>query len=703
MIRKKHYIFIHILKLVIFLLAGIVTIPVSAQKSKADKLFDNKQYHAAALIYEKEIETAKESARSEMLTKVGTCYLKINRPQKALHFLQQATSENKADGNFWYQYGLALQQTGEYRSAIQAFEQCLKLQANHPSAANKIASCRFALQNNQINPYTSYRLATEVNTAGGEFGVSLYTNNIIYYSVAGVTSDESKIDQRTGLQYIESNMARLHNKRLINQQAADGRILSDYVSAGLFAYDSIAQRVYFAYCDDHNRCGIYSSQLKNNKWSVPEMILQNKRNQTTGHPAIANGGTRLYFTSNAPEGVGQTDIWYIDRIRENKWGQPVNAGNVINTPGREEFPFVYADSLLFFASDGHIGYGGLDIFCSVIRDHSFSPPVNLRRPYNSQGDDFNLVMSGSTGFMSSSRNELVSDDIYMFTGLPSLLYVSGHVTDAETGNAIGNTRLTLSVNGKAVQHTVSDSTGYYGLFLKGTNPSMLYVRATGYKPSLSDMKISSDKQFTTVQRDIRLQLSNMLPVTVSLYDKITGKPITERGIICFNNDGETQIMRTDAAGTFKLAMQEDQREYWIKFPDGYYLTESIILNEEQKNYSLGVQPLNEELFPGWLRFKNESTEPTEMSQPLILRIAAIIKANPGIVFQITGYSDAASEARLPNLPNQRAEYIMRRMIEEGVDKRQLIVVADKNTKGNKPSSGEEANAAQRKVVIKVKR
>ncbi len=688
-------------RFIIILLASITIIPGFSQVSKADKLFDNKQYYEAVLIYEKEANTTRELYNFDIQLKIGLCYLNINRPQAALPWLEQAVNKNENNANIWYSYGLALQQTGNYLKALNAFKHCIQIQPGHPSAASKIASCQFALQNNQINPYTNFRLATEVNTAGSEFGISLFTNHMIYYSAAGSPTKDAKIDPRTGLQYAELYMARLHHQRLVNPQLADYALPKNI--NGLFTYDSIARRVYFYDCNsDNNRCGIYTCQWKNNKWSTPEMILQSKKNQAMGHPAIANGGKRLYFTSNAPEGIGQTDIWYIDQADNGKWGPDVNAGNAINTPGREEFPFVYADSLLFFASDGHIGYGGLDIFCSVIKNNTFSPPVNLRRPYNSQGDDFNLVITGNIGMMSSSRNEIVSDDIYLFEGIPSLLYLSGNILNANTGMAVKGARLALSVDGKTKQQTTSDSTGYYGLFLNTGKSLMLYVRATGYKPSLVDVRTDTKSQFSDIQRDIKLYMSEILPVTISLYDKTTGRPIAERGVIYFYTDGDTQIGRTDATGTFKLAVQEDQKEYWVKFPDGYYLTESIVLNEEQKTYSLGVQPLNEELFSGWLRFKKDSAEPIEMSQPLIPRIASIIKANPGIIFQISGYRDSSSELRLPSLATQRAEYIVRRLIEEGVDKQQLTIIASKESKNNSPLT-EEQMAAKRKVEIGAKK
>jgi len=687
---------------ILLLLLILYATPVSAQiflKPKADKLYQNKQHYAAALAFEKELADGKGADLMEIRKKIGLSWLKIDQSQKALTWLQQVIESGVADADLWYQYGLSLQQTAKYHEAIAAFEQCLQMQPGHPMALVKIESCLFAMTHNKVNPYTQFRPATEVNTAGGEFGASLFAHNVIYYSSAAEPVEGAKIDQRTGLQYVKTYMMRMQNKRLVYPQLADNT-LPKFITEGLFTYDSIANCVYFAYCDpNNNRCGIHTSKFTNGKWTDPEMILQNKKDQVSGHPVIANGGRRLYFTANMSDGIGQTDIWYMDKSDNDRWGSPVNAGNTINTFGREEFPFVYADTLLFFASDGHVGYGGLDLFCSVVRGNSFSPPVNLRRPFNSPGDDFNLIINGNSGLISSSRNESVSDDMYFFEGIPSFLYISGYVTDLLTGEALDNARLTLSVNGQPTQQTVSDNTGYYGFFMGQNESPMMYARAVGYKPSFLDMQISGTEQFADFQRNIQLQQSTVLPITIQLYNKISGNPVSERGIICDNNDGESQILRTDASGAFKLLMQEDQREYWIKFPDGSFLTESILLNEEQKFYSLAVQPLDGQLFTGWLLFKRGSVEATEMSQALIPRVAAVIKANPGMVFIIEGFRDTGFEAFQQNLAIQRAEYILRRLMDEGVDIHQLEALAGtENT-----DTSQEDDADRRRVEIKIKR
>jgi flagellar motor protein MotB len=228
---------------------------------------------------------------------------------------------------------------------------------------------------------------------------------------------------------------------------------------------------------------------------------------------------------------------------------------------------------------------------------------------------------------------------------------------------------------------------------------MLYARTLGYKPSLIEVPEDHEAQFSDAQLDVRLQPSIVLPATIQLFNKSTGTPVSERGIICYNNDGETQIMSTDVSGSFKLILQEDQHEYWIRFPDGQFLTESITINEEQKHYTMDIQPIDEQLFEGWLFFKRGSVEAIEMSRALIPRIAAVINANPGMTFRIEGFYDTVYEAYQPNLDIQRAEHIVKRLVDEGVNESQLVAVAG----ADKPDKPEEEDANWRKVEIKIQR
>jgi hypothetical protein len=170
--------------------------------------------------------------------------------------------------------------------------------------------------------------------------------------------------------------------------------------------------------DGVNKLKLYTARLVGGTWSASEELPFNSEEYSTGHPALSRDGTRLYFASDRPGGVGGTDI-YVSRWESNRWTDPVNMGPEINTAGNEMFPFADEKGNLYFASNGLPGLGGLDIFFASLSPEGkpTGPAKNLGEPINSKEDDFSLITDGNrrTGYFSSNRkNGGADDDIYRF-------------------------------------------------------------------------------------------------------------------------------------------------------------------------------------------------------------------------------------------------------------------------------------------------
>jgi len=171
-----------------------------------------------------------------------------------------------------------------------------------------------------------------------------------------------------------------------------------------------------------NKLGIFSAILEGDKWiKIREMRFNNEwYNATT--PCLSPDEMKLYFASDKSGGYGGSDLYYCP-WKGDYWGDPVNLGPVINTPGNEAYPFINQAGDIFFASDGHPGMGGKDIFFSRLADSVWLPPVQLDAPVNSQFDDFGFIVDSvmSSGYFSSNREK--STDIYSFkTIVPQLFY-----------------------------------------------------------------------------------------------------------------------------------------------------------------------------------------------------------------------------------------------------------------------------------------
>jgi outer membrane protein OmpA-like peptidoglycan-associated protein len=193
---------------------------------------------------------------------------------------------------------------------------------------------------------------------------------------------------------------------------------------------------------------------------IGEPLPFNSEDYSTGHPALSRDGTSLYFISDMPWGYGGTDIYRVQWLGNGQWSAPQNLGLGVNTEGNELFPFVLNDSILYFASDGHFGLGGLDIYESRFRDGLWTKAENLGVPVNSSADDFSFIAdsTGNKGYFSSVRNG-VNDRIYSFEKHPPQLFLDLKVSDAKSGFPVSQARITLDSPGVPESTYLSNAAG----------------------------------------------------------------------------------------------------------------------------------------------------------------------------------------------------------------------------------------------------
>ena len=169
--------------------------------------------------------------------------------------------------------------------------------------------------------------------------------------------------------------------------------------------------------DTSNKLGIYSAELVDGIWTNIKPFTYNNPLYSFCTPALTPDGERIYFSSDMPGGYGGMDLYYCDK-RNSDWDKPVNLGPVINTPKNESFPFASRFGKLFFASDGHKGFGGKDLFYTQEINKEWITPVHLDSAINSTADDFGIVIDSTyeNGYFSTNRQK--TDDIFSFSLAP---------------------------------------------------------------------------------------------------------------------------------------------------------------------------------------------------------------------------------------------------------------------------------------------
>ncbi|WP_318344168.1 OmpA family protein [Flagellimonas baculiformis] len=251
------------------------------------------------------------------------------------------------------------------------------------------------------------------------------------------------------------------------------------------------------------RLKIYSAENIDGVWANIMELPFNSDSYSVAHPMLSPDGKRLYFVSDMPGSLGESDIFMTEIIGDGTYGPIVNLGKNINTMGRETFPFITKDGVLYFSSDGHQGLGGLDVFATKIAfDEYDQPVVNVGRPINSPNDDFSFIynIEEKTGYFSSNREGgMGDDDIYHFVEndplvLDCIQEVTGTVRDRISNEVLaGATVVVIDEENREVSSTITDSNGNYILQLDCSKGNFVRASRDGYVPAEEYLNKSNGK------------------------------------------------------------------------------------------------------------------------------------------------------------------------------------------------------------------
>ncbi len=302
---------------------------------------------------------------------------------------------------------------------------------------------------------------------------------------------------------------------------------------------------------------IYTSQRSDAKWSAPvKLEITADTLSSYGHPAVSPDGNWLYFTSDMPGGSGGRDIWRIN-LKE-RVGSLENLGEWINTPGDEMFPYVRTDSVLYFASDGHPGYGGLDIFRAELTKSGGWSVTNMGRPINSAGDDFGITFGeGESGFFSSNRGDGKGyDHIYSFE-LPDLkIIISGWVVDKDD-EPVPNAIIRIVGNDGSNQKQVAKTDGSFSFPLQRGVSYVMLAGAKGYLNQKQEFTADDAEEDAEYGVDFVLASINKPQVVDNIFydfDKATLRPESKQSL-----DELAQVLRDNPNVTIEMASHTDRK------------------------------------------------------------------------------------------------------------------------------------------------
>ena len=383
--------------------------------------FEVKQYDVAIPMLENEYEKARSRREKGLIAwKIGESHKALNRSDLALRWYNTAYN-NSYGVEALREYAYALKRTGEYEEAMQAFKD-LGIEIGSPYEYKRdIQSSRIAL-GWLAEEQPEYAVQpVDFNSGGADFAPVPYPDGQIVFTSDRTSATGEDTYNWTGRSYTDLFLA----------DAGGGTAqsfspeLNSPDNEGTAAFNAAYREIYFVRCTgpkkgEADNCKIMVSERTGSGWSPPRPLNFQRDGYNYGQPALSADGETLYFSAELPNGWGGKDLYYAERRTTGDWDEPQLMGRGINTPRDDMFPSVHGDTL-YFASEGHTGMGGLDIFKTYkTTDNVWTPVYNLKPPINSSADDFGFALLGrgastevwQTGMFSSNREG--NDDIYRF-------------------------------------------------------------------------------------------------------------------------------------------------------------------------------------------------------------------------------------------------------------------------------------------------
>ncbi|MEW7290751.1 OmpA family protein [Aquimarina sp. 2304DJ70-9] len=473
--------------------------------AKADENFNRFAFVDARKIYLQVAESGYESL--DLFKKLGDSYYFNAKLNDAVPWYEKLTTNyaEEIDPEYFFRYSQSLKSAERYEEADKVMEKFNTLTGND-QRAEFFMNTRDYLKFIEMQSGKFRLLKLSVNSKYSDYAPSFsHQGELIFASSRGGGGMSKTLHEWNEMPFLDlfaSNILEA-NGILQTPKKLKGKINTKFHESST-AFSKDGKTVYFTRNNYTKRklktstqgtilLKLYRATLEDYKWTNIEELPFNSDEYSVAHPALSADGTKLYFASDMPGSKGLSDLYVIDINGDGSFGEPRNLGDQINTEGRETFPYISDSGRLYFASDGHIGLGGLDIFVAVPEESGeFSIPYNVGKPVNSSEDDFTFVLNESTkiGYFASNRaGGKGNDDIYSFRQTGELItecnqYVSGVVTDATSKEKLANAEVILmDENNNELQRTTTDQTGAYAFDLECANSYVVRAAKENYNPT----------------------------------------------------------------------------------------------------------------------------------------------------------------------------------------------------------------------------
>lgn len=617
---------------------------LSKEHREANEFYEAREFaYAAEMFKEAYSEAGSRDEKAEITFKLAECYRYMQQYRDAQR--QYGRAHNMGFGPICLLKEADMYKNqGEYEDAIDKYQEYRQEVPGDPRGEQGIRSCQLAVEW-MDNPPTRYQvtnLGRDINSSEQDFA-PLYAGKVNRETEALFFA--SMREEATGKDEDGWTQAAFSDIFVIEQERRRGRRRNDDAELswsapvqidgeeelintpdheGPAVFDKMMKELYFTRCATVDRahlgCAIYTAKRSGPTWMAPEpVVLAPDSTYSVGHPALSIDNDILYFAGNLPGAVdGSRDLWMTTyNRRERAWNTPTNLGNIVNTGGDELFPVVHDDGYMYFASDGHPGMGGLDIFRVKLGEDGMPTGVveNMMYPINSPANDYSLIFEpggeAAVGYMTSNYEEREdhrgSDDLYAVYLVPLKYTISGVVTSTKDRSPVSQVTVTLE-GGDAPIVVNTDADGYY--------------------------MFDRDKLAEGVQYTLRFEKTKFLA-------------------------GE------GSATTIGVPLSAHEL---VKDPDGDYYIHNINLN-------IGIDPIEVPIVLPNVLFATGKWDLNEASRAALDTVVQTLNRNPNITIELRSHTDYTDDSESNQILSQRrADTCVSYLVSKGIAKDRLTPV-----------------------------
>jgi outer membrane protein OmpA-like peptidoglycan-associated protein len=647
---------------------------------RAKKFFDRTYYSEAIILYEK---LAEEKPSQEVIKNLADSYYYTNDLIKAQRYYRLLVQNynNNLDREYYFRYAQTLKATNAYNDANIVLKEYYAKSSNPEDAANFEKDIKTLENVSAIGKRFEIK-NLPINTPNSEFGAVKYKDNLVFAGVKlkpGIFDKKFKWDGETYLNLVTVPLQNINSADSITHYFAKELKTGMHESNAIFTKDG--KTIYFTRNNSKNgkkkkddkkisNLQIFKAELVNGKWTNITSLPFNSPNYSVEHPALSTDEKVLYFASDMPGSFGSFDIYSVN-INKGAFDTPKNLGPEINTNKREQFPFASADNKLYFSSDGHLGYGSLDVFVSEINGNEYSKPINIGLPLNSNLDDFAFNINSETkeGYFASNREGgKGGDDIYQFKEIKDLIVedchqlIAGIITDIDTKLVLENATVILQDSNNKTLNTATTSAD--GKF------SFRVPCEASYKVSAFKEKYTNESKTLTLdnirnkENDASLALKSL--EKIKLEEKENAEKKRQQEIIIEEENKKKEVLaavelkqKEKKAKEAEIAAAEVKKNEKVK----QILEQEKDVVRDKDRLIIKTDPIYFDYNMWYIR---------KESKVVLGRVVALMNKYPGMVIEIGSHTDSRGNAKFnEDLSQKRANSTREFIIQSGIDAKRV--------------------------------